>query len=126
MHEQASMMRCRVDLKKRLEHRCYDEMGKITVSVSVRIFVAIVVCKVSSVIIVIRGILRSVSGSYTVLDPRATLRELLRGPFDFLELGNRQRDPHRGLGERPGNVTPTVIIKCDGDSRLLAGVGFRD
>ena len=79
--------------------------------------------EVHSVIIVILDFLWSVVSAHTVHKVSTALRKLLHGFLNLFKLSSKLCDPYCGLHEWPGNISPTIVIKCKGYSGCLASVG---
>ena len=78
--------------------------------------------KICAIIIIVHGILGRIDDK-ALCNLSGAPRKFLCSIFNLFELMNGLHDLCHGLGERPRNVTPAIIIECNSDRGFP---GFRD
>ena len=82
------------------------------------IFITVINDKICVSIVIVHGILGGI-GDNALCNSSSAPRKFLRGVFNFFELMNGLCDLRCGLGERPRNLAPAVIVELHSNGRLL-------
>ena len=78
------------------------------------IFITVINSKICAIIISVHGILGCIDDK-ALCNTSGAPRKFLRSIFNLFELMNGLHDLCRGLGERPRNVAPAVVVECNSD-----------
>ena len=78
------------------------------------VFITVINGKIYVIVIIVHGILGCIDDK-TLCNLSGAPREFLCSIFNLFELMNGLCNHCCGLGERPRNVTPAVVIECNSD-----------
>ena len=78
------------------------------------VFITVINGKICAIVISVHGILGCIDDK-ALCNTSGAPRKFLRSIFNLFELMNGLRDLCRGLGERPRNVAPAVVVECNSD-----------